>query len=300
MGHHMTISPIGVPARDGFTLGAMVRPAARSAIGVVLIHPATAVPQRLYASFAEALAARGFHVVTYDYRGIGHSRPASLRGFDARMQDWADLDAEGITDWARTRWPDLPLLAVGHSFGGHAIGLCEGSRHLAAAALVAAQAGSLRFITPLAERVRVTALLHGVVPLAATLMGYIPGSRLGLGEDLPAGVARQWSRWTGLHRYFFDDPALDAAGRFARVEAPLLVLGFDDDPWATAPAIDLLADHFRGTAVDRRQISPKAAGSGPIGHLGFFRRQHRDTLWPLLIDWLEERAAATVERLAVS
>ncbi|MFD1625831.1 alpha/beta fold hydrolase [Azospirillum griseum] len=288
----MVVSELCLPSLDGHSLGVTLREPARRALGVVLLHPATAVPERLYAPIADALAARGFAVVTYDYRGIGRSRPPRLRGFSATMLDWADLDVDSVTEWARQRWPDAPLLAVGHSFGGHAIGLCASSRHLTAAALVASHAGCLRFITPAVERWRATALLKLVCPLTSAMLGYVPSRRIGIGEDLPAGVARQWSRWTSLPRYFFDDPAVDAAQRFARVNTPLLILGFDDDPWATPPGIDLLASHFTSARIERHHLSAKAVGSGPIGHFGFFRRQHEATLWPTLLDWLEARAVA--------
>ena len=84
--------------------------------GVVLIHPATAVPQALYTAFAAYLVSRGFTVLTYDYRGIGGSRQGSLKGFKARMRDWADLDAEAVTLWARQRFCDAPLMAIGHEW----------------------------------------------------------------------------------------------------------------------------------------------------------------------------------------
>ena len=41
---------------------------------LVLIHPATAVPERLR-GFARFLTERGFAALTYNYRGIGASRP---------------------------------------------------------------------------------------------------------------------------------------------------------------------------------------------------------------------------------
>ena len=37
-------------------------------------------------------------VVTYDYRGIGGSAPSRLRGFEARMRDWAFLDMTAVVD----------------------------------------------------------------------------------------------------------------------------------------------------------------------------------------------------------
>jgi predicted alpha/beta hydrolase len=72
----------------------------------------------------------------------------------------------------------------------------------------------------------------------------------------------------------------------------VLVYGFDDDPWATPAAINALTMHFTNTWVERRQITPAQAG-GAVGHMGFFRAQFATTLWPGLVDWLSERAAAT-------
>ena len=43
-----------------------------------------AVPQTYYAEFARAAAERGFDVLTYDYRGIGSSRPSHARALAAR------------------------------------------------------------------------------------------------------------------------------------------------------------------------------------------------------------------------
>ena len=47
---------------------------------VVIINPATSVHSRYYSHFANYLYANGFDVVTYDYRGIGNSRPNTMRG----------------------------------------------------------------------------------------------------------------------------------------------------------------------------------------------------------------------------
>jgi predicted alpha/beta hydrolase len=37
--------------------------------------------------------------VTFDYYGIGGSRPRSLRSLDAGMADWGALDLAGVVDW---------------------------------------------------------------------------------------------------------------------------------------------------------------------------------------------------------
>lgn len=284
----MTSEPIAFSAADGYALrGTLWSPDAPPR-ALVLIHPATAVPERLYAGFARFLTTRGFAALTYNYRGIGSSRPARLTKLQARMRDWIELDVGAAIAWARDTHRAVPLLAVGHSVGGHAVGLSAGTAHLRAAVLVAAHAGSTRLIESAAERLKVRLILHVLGPLASALLGYVPGKRLGLGEDLPAGVFREWSRWTALPHYFFDDPTLGAAERFSKQRLPILAVGFDDDPWANRRAIDLLVSYLTGAAVERRQIDPHAAGTGPVGHMGFFRSRPGAVLWPGVANWLAQ------------
>ena len=56
-----------------------------------------------------------------DHRGIGRSRPATLKGVEARFFDWARLDLAAAVDAMTDE--RVPLFYVGHSFGGHALGL---------------------------------------------------------------------------------------------------------------------------------------------------------------------------------
>ena len=279
-------STLTIPAQDGYPLGATLHLPPGAPVGLVLVSAATGVPARYYNLFAAALAGRGLAALTYDYRGIGASRPAKLRGFGARMRDWIDLDAEGVIGWARTAYPGLPLLAVGHSLGGHAIGLCDGSRHFAGGAMVSSAVTWIGYVQAGAERLRVRGLLRALGPALILAAGYAPGRWIGMAADLPGPAFREWAHWIGLRRYFFDDPTMDAAARFARVQAPLLLIGADDDPWTPAASIDLLGTYFTGAACERWQVSPADTATGRVGHAGFFRREHKDTLWPHLTDWL--------------
>lgn len=287
----MTAEPIRIATANDAELGAQLF-SAPDARGVVLIHPATAVTQGFYEAFARYLCGLGLHVLTYDYRGTGQSRPRDLRGFEVTMSDWMLEDVGAVTRWARERFPELPLLAVGHSVGGHAIGLSPETAQLRGALLVATHAGITRTIRGRAERLRVWAVMRLLAPLLCALFGYMPGRRIGLGEDLPRGVMLQWSRWTTLAGYFFDDPALDAAARMAQVDIPLLAIGFDDDPWANPHAMDILLSRYTGAPPERRQVSAGALGLPGIGHMGFFRRRCEAALWGETAAWLLARLDA--------
>jgi predicted alpha/beta hydrolase len=253
---------------------------------VVLLHPATAVTQRYYEAFAHYLHGLGLHVLTYDYRGTGRSRPRDLRDCTVTMAEWMEDDNAAVTRWAAARFPGLPLLAVGHSVGGHAIALSSATGLLTAGVLVASHAGVTRTIRGAVERARVWCVMRLLAPALCGMLGYMPGRRIGLGEDLPRSVMLQWSRWTTLPGYFLDDPEMDARRRMARVRVPLLVLGFDDDPWANPRAIGILVQPLVNAQVERRQIAPRDAGLPAIGHMGFFRRQGAQALWPQVADWL--------------
>jgi len=271
-------------ARDGLALAATVfvppQPHA-----VVLISSATAVPRKIYRGFASFLAENGLIALTYDYRGTGGSRPPSLRGFSARMRDWAAQDVAGAIDHARRTWPDFPLLTVGHSFGGQAVGLVPNNNEISRALLVASQSGYWRYYRGL-EKYRVWVLFRLLVPPLASIAGYVPGSKIGLGEDLPNGVFFEWRDWCMNPDFFFDDSTLAATANFPAFSGTLRAIGFDDDPWATPKAIDALVSHFTGTKVERAHIAPREVGASKIGHFGFFRPEHRDTLWRDAAQWL--------------
>lgn len=281
---------ISIPVTGGGIIGATLWEVGQ-AKGVVLLHPATAVVQEFYYAFATYLNELGLTVLTYDYRGTGRSRPEKLRDCHVSMHDWMENDVGSVTRWAASRFPGMPLLAVGHSVGGHAVALSSQTGALRAAVMVAAHAGVTRTIRSPLERLRVRFVMRVLTPLLCRLFGYMPGRRLGLGEDLPRGVMQQWSGWTRLPHYFYDDPAMDARQRAARVTLPILVLGFDDDPWANPVAVGLLLAPLVNASLDRRHITPPDAGVAAIGHMGFFRKRSA-ALWPRVGDWLLSHCGA--------
>jgi len=228
-------------------------------------------------------------VLTYNYRGSGTSEVAR-RNRSVRMRDWMDEDVPAAAAWLRARFPELPHLAVGHSIGGHALALGSGSEGLAAFATVASHAGVTATIPDRRERARVALILNVIGPVLARTLGYLPGRRLGLGEDMPGAAMLEWGRWSRLPRYFFDDPTMSAEARAGRVGGRVLAIGFSDDPWATPGQIEAITSHLTNAQVERRTYTPADAQVEKIGHMGFFRRGAAATLWPKLGDWLATQA----------
>jgi predicted alpha/beta hydrolase len=288
------IDDIALPATDGYLLGATLFLPLGAKRHAVLINSATAVPRKVYRGFAGYLARRGCAVLTYDYRGIGDSRQKSLVGynqvkslvgFKASMSDWAALDVTAAVAWMRQRYKNLPLAYVGHSFGGQALGLLANNGEVARALLIAAQAAHWKLMAS-PERYRIYAMMNFIGTPLTRALGYAPGWG-GIGMDLPKGVFEQWTRWIMNPRYLFDEPNLATLQNFAKYQGALRALSFSDDPWATLPAVELLCSGFTATKPDILTIAPTDVDASKIGHLGFFRPEHRDTLWRGAAEWLE-------------
>jgi predicted alpha/beta hydrolase len=254
---------------------------------VVVVNSAAAVKRIYYDRFARFLAEDGFTVLTYDYRGIGDSRPAHLRGFQAHLRDWGETDLTGVLDWIDNRVSGRRLVAIGHSLGGQIIGLSPRSRRISAILGVAAQTGWWGH-WPRPDRYALALLWYVVMPGAAAALGYFPARRLGLGEDLPGDIAREWARWCRSRHYMIDASGAPLRPHFDAFAGPLLALSFADDRLAPAEAVSELASYYSRAAVFREHIDPREVGVESIGHFGFFRERARSALWERAAAWLRE------------
>lgn len=284
---------VTLPCSDGRALRASHFPAAGAARGTLVVAAALGVPRKIYAALARFLAARGYHVLTFDYRGIGDSRAGAPRGRDIRMQDWGRLDIEAALAFAHgLRAPRLFLL--GHSAGGQLVGLAPSSAKLDGLVCVAATAPHPS-LYPLKIRWLLALLWRVLVPLLSRGRDFFPSRRVGMGPiDVPAGVVREWAAWAGRPGYVFNPHWGVDTSRYPRLSMPLLNYAFDDDAYASPAAIEALLARYPAAPIERRVV--RAAEHGALGHFGFFREAHRDTLWPALADWLDR--AATIRSAA--
>ena len=283
--------PLQLIAADGYRLGARHYPPSGQPKGRLIVAGATGVPQRFYGHFAGFAASQGFAVWTLDYRGVGLSRPPSLRGFRMDYLDWARLDLAAVLDHVAAQ-DGGPISMVGHSYGGHAFGLLPGHERVDRLATFATGAGWHGWMPPL-ERLRVHALWWVFGPIVVKLKGYLAWSALGMGEDLPRDLFLQWRRWCRWPNYFFDDPELPGlAEQFAQVQTPIRAINAIDDKWATPASRDAFMKAYCNATVERITLDPQQLGLGPIGHIGYFRPQAM-SVWQETLDWLSRPADKT-------
>lgn len=266
---------------DGWELPATLFTSASGKGPVVLMSCATGVPRRFYRHYAQFLCDEGARaVMTYDYRGMS-GRISQAKARSMRMSDWAVTDFPAAVKYLTTRFPEASLRGIGHSFGGQALGLSGVANSFTRYMLVAAGSGYLGHTREFAKLTR--AMNQVGWPIAATL-GYLP-RWAGFGEPIPYGAFNQWRKWCNDPNYLMSDASIPERSRFKEVRIPILAVGFEDDPWATRKSVEALAEWYSNAAIRIHWYSGEDLRK-PVGHLGFFRPDHRDTLWPQLADWL--------------
>lgn len=280
-------------APDGYELGGLLyeahgAPAPRQ---VAVLHPGAAIPQLRYRHFARFLAEAGIPVFTYDYRGIGASRPASLRGFRATMEDWAEYDCAAAIGWLRERFRASEIAGIAHSISTLLQGGAHNAAEQAQVVMVGPHTGYYADYLS-AYRPAMTVMWHAVMPVVTRLVGYFPARRLGLGDDIPREIALQWAgrRSPDLR----PRPGEAACGRRSRLLDHCAGLGYrvhvilaTDDAFATAASAARVLSYFPSARLVQRQVfTPADAEGRRLGHFGFFRRMSGATLWPRVLAML--------------
>lgn len=289
---------VEIRCRDGVVLGGdLFRAATPRAIGTAIVNPATGVLARYYHRYAAFLAEHGFDVVTYDYRGIGRSRPARLRGCGYRWRDWGELDFAAVLRFARDRAHGKPVIVVGHSIGGFLPGLADNARDIDRMLTVGAQyAWWLDYVAH--RRLGLFLKWHVAMPALTLACGYFPGRRLGWLEDLPAGVAHEWSfRGPRFERSHPRAERQSALARMAAVAAPILAVAVADDEFGTAPAIRRTLRYYGNADRTAVMLRPADYSRQSIGHFSLFHDSHASGFWIDSLRWLRDGANPWPDRI---
>lgn len=271
---------IELTAADGVRLtGHWWRSADGAPVGTVIVNPATGVQARYYHRYAAYLAANGFSVLTYDYRGIGLSRPESLEGSTFTWRQWGEQDFDAALRQALQEDKTGRVLVVGHSIGGFLPGNSPAVGRVSAMLSVGGQYGYWGDYLP-ARRLPLFLKWHVAMPAITLALGHFPGKRLGWLEDLPKGVAYGWGlQQSRAEQGLTREAAEVMRDRFATATCPILSVAMSDDEIATAKAIDRAMRYYRRAAVTKVLLAPLDLGFDRIGHFDLFHARHEGGFW---------------------
>lgn len=282
---------VEISCTDGLKLvGNLWRASEAPIVGNVIINPATGVLARYYHRYARFLAAHGFNVLTYDYRGIGQSRPIDLKQCCYRWRDWGGLNFDGALQFMQQHGFDRKLSVVGHSIGGFLIGLADTERGklIDRILTVGAQYG---WWGDYAAHRRADLFLkwHVAMPLLTMICGYFPGCRLGWLEDLPAGIAYEWSfRRSRFEQSYPKAERTAVLDRMAAIKVPILAVVVSDDELGTVRAIRRTLSYYSGAHSNAVLIEPRLYQRKRLGHFDLFHDRHSGDFWMDTVRWLRE------------
>ena len=250
-------------------------------------------------------------MIIYDYRAVGGSiirytgeldkdHKATLKNFPhTDILSWAG-DANAVFDHLVANYPDREYQAICHSVGGHFVPLLKQRERLSRVLFVGVNSAFSAF-DPSGWRSKV--FFKGLVPLFTTLFGYFPSKSLGFFEDLPSGVAKNWSRWASQEQYMCGDKLLPHLPKlYASCDLPILSISFSDDEFSTKEGFEsYLAMVGSNNAIKVHvHLRPKDVGCKTIGHNGFFAKGSEELWKALAVDWVLKGSTHHLKKFAHS
>lgn len=221
---------------------------------VCLILPALGIRAAYYDRFAQALAARGLRALSADFPGHGQSPLRAGRGADWGYADLVEVHAAAIAAAGRARFPEAPLVWVGHSLGGQVALLRAGRAPEEAAAVVAIASGSAHHACWSGPRRLSMRLAPGVCAALTWPLGYFPGHRVGFGGRESRSLIRDWARAARSGAYRWGD--FDGEAALARWRGPTLAIPLAGDAWAPRSAMAHTLDKTAAEVVWRPWEEP--------------------------------------------
>lgn len=279
-----TMKNVKIEAKDGYKLSAHLFEPENPNGKFLIVNSATGVRQQVYFNFANHLSKKGFTVLTYDYRGIGESKPKKMKGFVGSMRMWGSEDFAGISEYVFSKYSSFDVFCLGHSVGALIAGMNPDSLKIKKFVFIATQkayVGNLDFKTKLLAYSAFSVFL----PLSTNLLGYFPAHWFGLGETLPKGTAFDWQ--TLILNKKSTNKLLESIPDYSKkLTQDVTILEIQDDSWVTRKGIEsLMSETYPNMNYRIRRILTSESQAGEIGHVNFFR-SYNEKLWQIIVDEL--------------
>jgi predicted alpha/beta hydrolase len=285
---------VSVRAPDGWILHGDAIEVAQPKAVCVLAH-AMMVNRRTMdrprgSGLASTLAERGIAVMNCDLRGHGESGPRADEGGRFAYDDFVQKDLPALVDAARARWPDLPVVLVGHSLGAHAGLIAAGLFPRAAPDALVSLAGNLWMprLEPSVTRRLMKRSIFRAWLRAANRRGYFDPKPFRVGNTPePLGYIRQFVDMFEADRLRSGDGALDYEAALAQPSIPVLSIASDGDRLLAHPeCVRRFFELARRARVDERRVVDFDFHGRAPSHMGLVTDARSRPLWHEIATWI--------------
>jgi predicted alpha/beta hydrolase len=246
------------------------------------------------AGLARFLAARGFRVVAFDFRGHGDSEPLPARGGSYAYDDLVARDLPTVCAFARTRVRrGKPVFVLGHSLGGHVALAAQGSGAIAVEGIVCVGAAVwIRRLEPSARRWWCKRAVASSILRVTRRVGRFPARALRLGSDDEArSHIEDIARFVREPRWTSRDGLVDYWASLANVRVPVIQVVSDGDFLECAPVCGVRFVAACGGPHEVIQIGRADDGGPPPSHMGMVTSGQVPSVWRRVDAWMRRVAA---------
>ncbi|MCU4389482.1 alpha/beta fold hydrolase [Acinetobacter courvalinii] len=277
-----SVESFWISCKDGYQLAAQFYPVLNSDKPYpILICPATGITKNFYHAFAQWLNQQGYPVLSFDFRGIGESLHGALKDSTASINDWGMYDIPAAIEALLNRTQAEKVIIVGHSAGGQLLGIASNYHKVAK---VLAIAGSTGHVKGLKGKTKVLApvMFNIIFPVSSLVKGYGATQFIGMGENLPKNVAKQWAEFCSKPGY-----VMNAIGKtifedyHQQIQCPITSFWATDDEIATHSNVKDLLRLYPNAQTKLIELNPQQLGYKRIGHMLMFKKSHQK-IWPIL------------------
>ncbi len=174
-------------------------------------------------------------------------------------------------------------MLVGHSMGAQLVGFTANNNHLKAVIGIATSTGTW-WKMKLPHMFASMLLWYVIHPVLTPIFGYAPLRSLGIMEDLPKRVIKQWRAWCKSEFYFADHIGKTIPmDSFYPLKVPLIVHYFKDDPIATDKTVTDFTAIYRGTRTRMIKHRAKDYYQKKVGHFRMFHSDFEKSFWRTIV-----------------
>ena len=212
----------------------------KRAKGIVVFAPALGVESIFYAGVANFFNENSYHC--YLIKARSETEKNRPNEWDFSYNNLISEDFREAVVQAKADYPQLPIIASGHSLGGQiALLYCSQFAESIDGLLMIATGSPYWKGFPLTNGLQIR-FLSLLVPICTYFLGYFPGDKLGFGSKESKGVMRDWNRLA--KRNVFDispgdngQKSFDYESAISMLPKPSLSIIMNGDPLAPPDAV---------------------------------------------------------------
>lgn len=223
---------------------------------ILIVLPAMGVRAAYYQTLAESITNKGYHVVTADHRGLGHSSVRASRKVDFGYYDILTHDLPAIISAVKQHFPNHPIYLMGHSLGGHFAMLYASLHPKQLQGLIFVAAGS-PYYKGWGRRAPLYWMATQGFYAISKVLGYFPGKYIGFGGKEARTLMKDWGHLARTGSFKIENYPLDFETLISKINLPVLSISLEGDDFAPPKAIQNFNTKLQNADVSYFHLAPK-------------------------------------------